>query len=555
MAKSIHGKVVGTEPCDACGSRDNVKRYEDGYAKCFGMKCDWYEMPDGAGGHGVVQPSGIDMGPPLLPFEYEALPKWGISEDTCRAWGYGVGEDELGRYHVANEFDAHGRIVSQKVRRAGKNFRRTGNREDLGALLFGARARDSHRRIILTEGEKDTLATAQAFDLKWPVASVPNGATSALGELQEYVEWLDTFEEIVLLFDNDEAGQSAAVEVAEQLAVTPGKVLIGRVAGYKDAAEALIDGNPRAILEGVWNAKLHTPGGVVQLADIWDLVTEEPPMGEPYPWAELSLFLHGMRKQELVTWCAGSGVGKSAFVKEVAYQLAAGGAKVGCVFLEEGLRRTALDLLSLDLDRRLADPEIFAAVEKEELRMAFERLSDKILLYDHFGSMDDGALLAKLRWMAAAGKCEWIVLDHVSIVVSGQATEGDERKRIDKLMTDLRSFVQKSGVGLHLVSHLRRQGKNPHEEGGRVHLGDLRGSQAIAQLSDIVIGVERDQQHDDEFERNVSTLRVLKNRAYGDTGAADELYYDKATGRLTPAREARAVRHFKPENNDESAAL
>ena len=138
----------------------------------------------------------------------------------------------------------------------------------------------------------------------------------------------------------------------------------------------------------------------------------------------------------------------------------------------------------------------------------------------------------------------------MSIVVSGGKADQDERKRFDKLMTDLRSFVQKTGVGLHLVSHLRRQSKSPHEEGGRVHLGDLRGSQSIAQLSDIVIGVERNQQDEDEFQRNVSVLRVLKNRTYGDTGIAEELYFDRVTGRLKPAREARMARHFAEEMND-----
>ena len=63
--------------------------------------------------------------------------------------------------------------------------------------------------------------------------------------------------------------------------------------------------------------------------------------------------------------------------------------------------------------------------------------------------------------------------------------------------------------------------------------GELRGSQAIAQLSDIVIGMERDQQHENEEVRNTTTVRVLKNRYTGETGPACWLAYDRTTGRLT----------------------
>ena len=128
--------------------------------------------------------------------------------------------------------------------------------------------------------------------------------------------------------------------------------------------------------------------------------------------------------------------------------------------------------------------------------------------------------------------CDVIILDHLSIVVSDQDT-GDERKAIDSIMTNLRKLVQETGVGLLLVSHLRRpSGAKAHEDGGKISLGELRGSAAIAQLSDIVIGLERDQQHVDPEIRNTTTVRVLKNRFVGLTGPACYLYYDKESGRM-----------------------
>ena len=139
--------------------------------------------------------------------------------------------------------------------------------------------------------------------------------------------------------------------------------------------------------------------------------------------------------------------------------------------------------------------------------------------------------MSQIRYLAKAMDCKWIILDHLSIVVSSQEG-GDERKNIDAIMTKLRTLVQELGVGLFLVSHLKRSSGQAHEDGGKISLSELRGSQSIAQLSDIVLGLERDQQNDDEVVRNTTTVRVLKNRYTGLTGPACYLKYDKVTGRM-----------------------
>tara|TARA_R110002096_G_scaffold122555_5_gene265498 strand:- start:110 stop:559 length:450 start_codon:yes stop_codon:yes gene_type:complete len=127
--------------------------------------------------------------------------------------------------------------------------------------------------------------------------------------------------------------------------------------------------------------------------------------------------------------------------------------------------------------------------------------------------------------------CQFCFLDHLSIIVSAQ-DNGDERKAIDSIMTKLRMLVQATGMTLFLVSHLKRPDGKGHEEGGQTSLSQLRGSASIAQLSDIVIGLERDGQHEDITIRNTTTVRVLKNRFSGETGHATSLLYDKATGRM-----------------------
>jgi twinkle protein len=125
---------------------------------------------------------------------------------------------------------------------------------------------------------------------------------------------------------------------------------------------------------------------------------------------------------------------------------------------------------------------------------------------------------------------DYLVLDHLSIVVSGQG-DGDERRMIDNTMTKLRALVEETKLGLILVSHLKRPEGKGHEEGAATSLAQLRGSAAIAQLSDMVIGLERNQQELED--RNKTVVRVLKNRFSGETGIACALNYNPNTGAMS----------------------
>jgi twinkle protein len=133
--------------------------------------------------------------------------------------------------------------------------------------------------------------------------------------------------------------------------------------------------------------------------------------------------------------------------------------------------------------------------------------------------------------MATSLEVDFVILDHLSIVVSG-ISDGDERRTIDNLTTRLRSLVQQTGVGIIMVSHLRSKDGTPYEKGGEITLNDFRGSRSIVQLSDNVIGMERDQQS--PTENNMSSLRLLKCRLIGELGVMDTLEYDRETGRLLP---------------------
>jgi twinkle protein len=144
--------------------------------------------------------------------------------------------------------------------------------------------------------------------------------------------------------------------------------------------------------------------------------------------------------------------------------------------------------------------------------------------------------VSRVRFLIKARGCKLVAIDHVSILVSA-GQHNDERKALDEIMTKLRTLSADTGAILLIVSHLKRPDGKAHEEGAVTSVSQLRGSAAIAQLSDVVIGAERNGQHEDIQERNTTHTRVLKNRHSGVTGPADSLLYTHETGRLSVAPE------------------
>jgi twinkle protein len=191
-----------------------------------------------------------------------------------------------------------------------------------------------------------------------------------------------------------------------------------------------------------------------------------------------------------------------------------------------------LSIMSLAANKPLHLPDC-EATDEEKLE-AYEKTlgTSRLYLFDHFGSTSVDNIINRVRYLAKGLGCKYIFLDHISIVVSAQGA-GDERKALDEIMTRLRMLVQETGIALLLVSHLRRPDGKGHEEGTATSLSQLRGSGAIAQLSDMVLGLERNGQADDPKVRNTTHVRVLKNRFSGLTGKACDLLYDLRTGRMT----------------------
>ena len=244
----------------------------------------------------------------------------------------------------------------------------------------------------------------------------------------------------------------------------------------------------------------------------------------------------------------GTGLGKSSITRELEHWLInQTDDNVGIIALEEDWKRTVDGILSIEANARLYIDQEREKFDKDTIMDMFDKVfkEDKVFVHAHFGTNEIDDIFAKLRYLIVGCDCKWVVVDHLHMLVSALA-EGDERRAIDNIMTRLRSLVEETGAGLILVSHLRRvDGNKGHENGIEVSLSHLRGSNSIAQLSDCVVALERNQQSEDELESRTTKLRILKSRYTGDVGMACSLVYDKDTGRLSEYSDT----EFEVENN------
>lgn len=528
----IASKFLRHGPCEACGSSDANSYYDDGHTYCH--SCQVYT----SGEH--VYNSAFSIHEPTKPpttkvfqmktqGEVKAIVDRGIVKETCEFFGV---TQETGK-HYYPYFDETGLKVAEKIRSVeNKTFSIAGNFQK--ATLFGQNLfQKEGKYITIVEGELDALASYQMTGSKWPTVSIRNGASAAVKDCKAQYEYLDSFESIVICFDADEPGQKAAKDVAELFG---NKVkIVKHLKGYKDASDYLSEGKSSEYVNQWWRAESYVPDGIIQASTLWDSVSTPEPIAEAfYPFKGLNDLLYGLRSAELITVTAGSGLGKSQFLREILYRiLETTKWNIGGMFLEESVRKTARSIMSLHANKKLHLPD--TPVTERELKEAFDATlgTNRVFLFDHFGSLAIDNVLNRIRYMSKACDCRVVFLDHISLVVSGM-DGNDERKSIDVLMTRLRTLVQETGITLICVSHLKRPSTSNkgHEDGEAVSLSQLRGSGAIAQLSDAVITLERNSMSQDPEIRHTTKVAVAKNRYNGLTGPACSLKYDMNTGRM-----------------------
>ena len=543
------GKIVKrNQPCLSCESTDARQIYEDGGSKCY--SCDKSFRPDAdvkpAPKMYTAKKINVEEIKTYATRGFEAR---AITKPVCAFYNVKVS------YNLDGNIDTHyypyEKETRYKIRKLPKEFQwaPSGSKALFGMEHFNG----GGKRLIICEGELDTLAVAQAsherYNKFYPIVGI---SSSAMAEhLVEYRSWIRSFQEVVICFDEDEAGLKAQQQAIRIIGYDKARVT---KLPKNDANDVLIEMGSKELLQCIFDATAFVPSGIIKRTAIWEaIVAASKVVSIPFPpcLAGLNSKLKGMRGGEITLFISGTGSGKSTIMREIILHiLATSKEKIGVISLEEAPGETGKSLASMQLNRNKALEEI----SLEDLEVGFNKVfeDDRVELLDHQGAANDGSIIDRIEYMCLVG-CKKIFIDHITILVSEGAENLQGNEAQDKIMNDLLRIVKRyPDVWIGLVSHLRKtpNDKKSFEEGRLPSLDDIKGSGSIKQISFDIVAFARNMTAESDLERNSIKMAVLKARTIGLTGRVAGLRFVPETGRMIALDELEEK--IEKQNNEES---
>lgn len=450
------------------------------------------------------------------------------------------------------------------------HFTAVGSVKEKNQLFNQQNVQKGGKRLYITEGHEEATALREVLlasvkGTKWEGKLIPNvvalplGTGNAAACIAHNLEFVQSFTEIVLAFDSDSAtpqelkkgilkGREAKEDVANVL-LSDNLFSFTHPHGCKDSRECLIKGFGEDLAKVVsFNLVKYSPEKIVAGTDvdIEDLIAplKEGHYIERYP--ELMRKLHGIREgNELITYCAFSGVGKSTLAREIGWELSRVTSprsyNVGFIFLEEPVTKTQQSLVALELGVLLPAfrQNALAVATREQIAVAAQATvqNGRVFFLNHFGSMKVDKLMQQIKYLHFINGCTHIFIDHISMVVAGLES-ANERKDIDMLYEELAAFMTTNNVTIHAVCHLKRveetvpkvkEGEQPKAYWREVKKEMLRGSSGIEQMSSCIIALENEVLPDNT--RGRVRTKILKDREWGILGLCDTML-QQTDGRL-----------------------
>ena len=418
-------------------------------------------------------------------------------------------------------------------------------------LIGSFRFVNGGKYVVLCAGEVDFLSAFQMlrdyqvskgnegkFD---PVACVtPTVGESGCGkQLQHNYKFLDKFERIVVCFDSDAAGKAAVEKITPLL--PRGKVYI-MTPRYKDCNEYLTKGKEREFVTDFYNAKKHTPAGIVASTEIYKEVVQRSLLERlPFPpfLEKLNKMLSGgITYGFIVNILAGSGSGKSCLINQcVTFWAKDCNILTGVVSLEADSAAYGENLLSQYAGNKLAlisdKNEKHSVVTSEYMEtkakelFSYEDGSPRMYILDDRG--DYSELQSKVEELITSFGVKVIVFDVISDVFAGLSIE-----EVDKQMKWQKNIVKQYNVILINISHTRKSGggQKAASQGAFLTEEATIGSGTQYRSAGINISLQRDKTSEDDVERNTTQVYLLKSRDTGVTGLACEIFYENETHTL-----------------------
>lgn len=418
--------------------------------------------------------------------------------------------------------------------------------------LFNVDAVRECRQVVLVEGELDAVSLWQL--------GVTNVASTSLGAQKNLPQdWRDALaqaEEVVLWYDDDEAGEEAVRGLLGHLGTHRCRVAsipddlsdeVMRRTGTrpKDANDLLRAGVTREQVAEIIRA---APGidnvSALPLSRWADKLLDEvnrgsEALGVPYAWPALQGLLRGCRPGEVTVITGHTGHGKTTWATQLAESFAGAGHPVLISSLENGPLSVARKCLQRLLRRPLSSLETDA--DRELAARAVARLDERpIYLLDLQGIQQLDVVLDTLEYARHRLGVRHVLLDHLHHLAHDPRVE--ERDALNQQIAAISAAAGRLGVHAWVIAHPRGAVEEDTVPDG----SSIRGSSSIKQVADNGITVWRAR---DVFGASTAKETRLKDpsgkRTKMDLGPHDVVVSVWKT-RHDEAREGSCVLEFDP---------
>lgn len=394
------------------------------------------------------------------------------------------------------------------VRRGGKKIVST--EKGCAPCLFGWQAIGPRERsVVITEGEIDAMSWAS---YGFPALSVPFGAGN-LDWLEHEFENLSRFDEIILSFDDDEAGQKNVSSIMRRLGMHRVKSV---KLPMKDMNEWLVKYSPAVEEIEILIAEAYTMHPV-QFVDVTHYVDEayRSITGEK-SGIRTKIFGDSLRfrDSETTLWTGTSGHGKSTLLSELCLEFAAKGERVAVASMEMPIHQ---QIKKLAYQYHCTSKLSLSSVQDT---VAF--LKGRYYPLDVYGMVTVSKLLELMEYAVRRYNCRHVVIDSImKLDVSG---DDYDAQRI--AMNTLTTFAHSHNIHAHVVAHPRK-GDNDRSAVG---LLDVKGSGDLINQPDNVVVVWRNKVKEQAIssgrEGNGPDSRIIieKQRATGELAEIDLMF-------------------------------
>lgn len=553
------GRVIRSTRCPSCGPEgdgagNNLQIYEDGSTFCFA--CSTPNVNKGE----------------MLSGKYIDLLDRGLTKPTCEKYNIelvafsGKIRDKQYTNERAVTFNRYkdGKLITQKLRVLSDKTGITQKGDAKFKELYGQSIFVPHKSwpIVITEGEFDAACVYQETGLA--AVSIPTGAGGAAESIRHNLEWLYQWKDVILMFDNDEAGQIAIQKCLPLF--DRGGLRLAKIP-LKDANEMVLAGRGAELKKCLWDAQSYRPATMVTFSDIRERILKKPEYGIAWPWRMMTDVTYGLRMHELYVLAGPTAAGKTEIMKEIIFHLIENKIKVGVFSFEQEAEDTARRLLGSKFNKKLHIPSS-EWWDESKLNQEIDNLEDYCYLYDNRGTLTLDDVKLNIKYMVKCYGVKFIVIDNLTAMCSIPMIAGKhsrDSEYVGYVVGQLHSLIKELDVTIMVVSHLAQDKINtsayvstvPKDEakyfevnaqkmdkfinrpgmdwetGRMCKLTNIFGYGTVSKLAHYVIGIARNRLAEDELEKRVIRVKFLKTRidSAGD-GKEFNLLYDVKTGRL-----------------------